>query len=183
MIVAVTGPMASGKNYICSQFEKKGWVSIDCDKVVHAAIVECRDQILETFSSDASRMNISLLNEDGSINRRALGAIVFSDPELLKKQENIVYPFVGDKVNKFIEENAGKDIIINATVLYKTPELLQRCEKIFFVKANPFKRFFRARRRDKMPVSKILDRFRSQKDLLKKYREAASGIPVEIIKN
>ena len=106
MIVAVTGPMASGKNYICSQFEKKGWVSIDCDKVVHAAIVECRDQILETFSSDASRMNISLLNEDGSINRRALCAIVFSDPELLKKQENIVYPFVGDKVNKFIEENA-----------------------------------------------------------------------------
>ena len=89
MIVAVTGPMASGKNYICSQFEKKGWVSIDCDKVVHAAIVECRDQILEAFSSDASRMNISLLNDDGSINRRALGAIVFSDPELLKKQENI----------------------------------------------------------------------------------------------
>ena len=183
MIVAVTGPMASGKNYICSQFEKKGWVSIDCDKVVHAAIVECRDQILETFSSDASRMNISLLNEDGSINRRALGAIVFSDPELLRKQENIVYPFVRDKVNAFIEENAEKDVIINATVLYKTPELLNRCEKIFFVKANLFKRFFRARRRDKMPVSKILDRFRSQKDLLKKYRNATSGIPVEIIKN
>ena len=101
----------------------------------------------------------------------------------MKKQENIVYPFVGDKVNAFIEENAGKDVIINATVLYKTPELLQRCEKIFFVKANPFKRFFRARRRDKMPFSKILDRFRSQKDLLKKYRDAATGIPVEIIKN
>ena len=167
---------------LCSCSPEK-CVSIDLDSTVHAAIKCLEPQILEAFSADAKKAGLVLQNEDGSINRRALGAIVFSDPELLRKQENIVYPFVRDKVNAFIEENAEKDVIINATVLYKTPDLLQRCEKIFFVKANLFKRFFRARRRDKMPVSRILDRFRSQKDLLKKYRDAATGIPVEIIKN
>lgn len=183
MIVAVTGPMASGKNYICSQYEKQGWLSLDCDKVVHGAIVECRDVILETFSEEASEKGIVLTSEDGSINRRALGSLVFTDPALLKKQENIVYPYVEKKVCEFIEQNAGKNLIINATVLFKTPEILSKCEKILFVTANPVKRFFRARRRDKLPVSKILARFRSQKDLLKKYRDACKNIPVEIVKN
>lgn len=186
MIIAVTGPMASGKNYICSQYEKKGWVSLDCDKVVHEAVVQCKDQILETFSGDAVRMGINLLNEDGSVNRRALGAIVFSDPELLKKQEDIVYPFLEKKVDEFIKQNEGKNLIINATVIYKTPELLRKCEKLVFVSANPVKRFLRARRRDKLPVSKILARFRAQKGLLKKYRDACGDIPgisIEIIKN
>lgn len=182
MIIAVTGPMASGKNYICSQYEKQGWKSLDCDQVVHSAIVECRDQIIETFSSEAGKKGIVLTNEDGSINRRELGALVFSDPELLQKQENIVYPFVEKKVQEFIQGNPG-NIIINATVLYKTPELLQLCEKIVFVKANAVKRFFRARRRDKMPVSKILARFKAQKNLLKQYRDAAPDIPVEIVRN
>ncbi len=186
MIIAVTGPMASGKNYICSQFEAKGWVSLDCDKVVHEAVVSCGDQIFETFSEDAARMGIDLLKEDGSINRRALGAVVFSDPELLKKQEDIVYPYVIKRTEEFLEANAGQNLIINATVLFKTPELLQKCEKVIYVSANPVKRFFRARRRDKLPVSKILARFHAQKDLLKKYRDACSSLPgitIEKIKN
>lgn len=183
MIIAVTGPMASGKNYICSQYEKDGWVSLDCDKVVHAAVSQCQNQIIETFGAEATRRGIELLNKDGSINRRALGAIVFSDPELLKKQENIVYPFVGKMVDQFISENTGRNIIINATVLYKTPDILNKCEKIVFVKSNLIKRLIRARKRDKMAFSKIIDRFRSQKGLLKKYEDVCGNIPIEIIRN
>jgi len=130
MIIAVTGPMASGKNYICSQYEKDGWLSLDCDKVVHSAVAECREIILQTFGNAAEEKGISLLKEDGSIDRRALGAVVFSDPELLKKQESIVYPYVGEKVNEFIQSNQGRNLIINATVLYKTPDLLKKCDKI-----------------------------------------------------
>ena len=185
MIICVTGPMASGKNFICSQYEKQkeGFVSIDCDKVVHAAVEECREKILETFGETASSMGIKLLNNDGTINRRSLGEVVFSSPELLKKQEDIVYPFVTEKVNQFIKENNDKNVIINATVLYKTPELLAKCEKIIFVKANPVKRFFRVLKRDKMPASKVIERFKSQKNLLIKYKDAVKNIPLEIIKN
>ena len=71
--------------------------------------------------------------------------------------------------------------IINATVLYKTPELLNKCEKIIFVTAPFMIRLRRARRRDHLSYRQIFRRFRAQKNLLQEYQK--SGIPIEIIKN
>ncbi|MBQ5907470.1 MAG: dephospho-CoA kinase [Treponema sp.] len=107
--------------------------------------------------------------------------MIFPNPELLAKQESIVYPIIIEETKKIISQNKGKNIILNATVLYKTPELLNLCEKIIFVTAPLAVRFIRARKRDKMPFRQIIQRFKSQKNLLKKYQE--TGIPVEILIN
>ena len=177
--------MAAGKNFICSRLEKEGFVSLDLDTVAHKAISLCAPQILEAFSRVAASRGISLLNADGSLDRRALGKIVFSSPELLAKQEAIVYPKIIELTNQFIEENNGKNVILNATVLFKTPELLSKCEKILFVKANFLKRLYRAKKRDKLPLRQILARFKNQKKLLARYRAAANEfrIPVESVRN
>ncbi len=177
--------MAAGKNYVCSLLEKEGFVSLDLDKVAHEAISLCTPQIVAAFGDEAEKCRISLLYEDGSLNRRALGQIVFSSSELLSKHESIVYPKIVELTNKFIEENSDKTVILNATVLYKTPELLSKCEKILFVKANFLKRLMRAKKRDKMPLKQILARFKSQKKLLTDYKKAASryNILIEIVKN
>ena len=180
-VIAVAGPMASGKNYVCSKLEDQGWHSIDADKVVHKAIENQNDRIIATFKEYAVSMGIELKNEDGSVNRKALGAVVFSDPKLLKMQENIVYPEVTKIIKAFIEKNNRQKIIINATVLFKTPELLSQCEKILFVKANIIKRFFRARKRDKLPAKQIFQRFWAQRKLYSEYKK--SEIPVIVIKN
>jgi dephospho-CoA kinase len=184
-IICITGQMAAGKNYVCSQFEKQGFVSLDLDKTAHEAIIICKPQIIEAFSGEAENRGILLLNADGTLNRRALGQIVFSSPKLLASQESIVYPKIIELTNKFIDENAGKTVILNATVLFKTEELLQKCEKIYFVKANLLKRLLRAKKRDKMPFTQILARFKSQKTLFKEYERAAKkfNIPLEIIRN
>ena len=44
--------MAAGKNYICSQYEKQGWLSIDADKTVHKAIEIATSAIKKAFSED-----------------------------------------------------------------------------------------------------------------------------------
>ena len=185
MIICVTGQMAAGKNFICSQLEKQGFVSLDLDKTAHEAISLCTPQILAAFGEEAKNRGISLLNEDGSLNRRALGQIVFSDKELLSRQEAIVYPKIIQITTQYIEENREKSVILNATVLFKTPELFSKCEKILFVKASFFKRLMRAKKRDKMPLRQILARFKSQKNLFKEYKNAAKelDIPIETIKN
>ena len=185
MIICVTGQMAAGKNYICSLLEKDGFISLDLDKTAHEAIELCTPQILLAFGDEAVLRGISLQNEDGSLNRRALGQIVFSAPELLARQEEIVYPKIIGLTNQYIEENSEKSVILNATVLFKTPELLSKCEKILFVKANFFKRILRAKKRDKMPLKQILARFKNQKNLFKEYQKAAEqlNIPLKIIKN
>ncbi len=183
--VCLTGGMASGKNYVCRKIESElsDVVSIDLDCTVHTAIKECTSKILKTFEPYAKEKGIVLTSADGELDRRALGALIFSQPSLLKKQESIVYPKVIELTQKFIEEQhkSGKSVIINATVLFKTPELLEQCAKIFFVTAPLFKRLIRSKKRDGIALRQILSRFHAQKGLFKSYKN--SGIEIAIIKN
>ena len=178
-VIAVTGPMAAGKNYICTKLKEEGWAAVDADLLVHDAIEEVKDKILQTFIPYAESQNIRLTKEDGSIDRKALGSLLFSFPELLAIQESIVYPIITRQIENFI--NGHDKTIINATVLYKTPELLALCEKIIFVTAPLLTRLRRARRRDHLPPRQILKRFHAQRNLLKEYQK--SKIPIEIVLN
>ena len=177
--IAVTGPMAAGKNYICQKLEQEGWASVDADLLVHGAIEIAKDRILDTFTPYAQEHNLKIARTDGSIDRRALGQLLFAIPELLKIQESIVYPIITKQIDDFINEH--EKTIINATVLYKTPDILNRCEKIIYVTAPLHTRLRRARNRDHLPYRQILRRFWVQRNLLKEYQK--TGIPVEIIKN
>ena len=193
MIICITGQMAAGKNYIASKFvdseitvdgsNNLPWVSIDLDKVVHSAMEDpdVVARIQEAFGEIALTLGVELVCKNGAVNRRSLGKVVFSDPALLKKQEDIVYPFVIKTTKDFVEKHKDKNIIINATVLYKTPELLDMCSKVLFVKAPFIKRLIRARRRDKMPFRQIISRFKAQSSLEEQYRR--TGKFMEVIEN
>ena len=178
-VIAVVGPMAAGKNYICSKLEREGWASVDADELVHTAITHVTSQILEAFEKPAVAAGLNIKNTDGSINRRELGKLLFSRPDLLAIQESIVYPEVIRLTEDFITKH--EKTIINATVLYKTPELLKRCQKIVFVTAPLLTRLLRARKRDHLSYRQIFRRFHAQRNLLREYQK--TGIPVEIIKN
>lgn len=175
LILAVTGSMAAGKNYVSNLLEKKGFLAMDADKCVHQAIEEAKDQILEAFLPIAKEKNIQIQNPDGTINRKNLGSILFSDEKLLQKQESIVHPKVNEIFNRFIDENPEKNIVLNATVLYKTP-VIKRCDAIIFVKAPIITRFFRAKRRDNLPSREIFKRFASQFKIFAKYKFLKSDI-------
>lgn len=175
LILAVTGSMAAGKNYVSSLLEKKGFLAIDADKCVHQAIEEAKNQILEAFLPIAKEKNIQIQNPEGTINRKNLGSILFSDEKLLQKQESIVHPKVNEIFNRFIDENPEKNIVLNATVLYKTP-VINRCDAIIFVKAPIITRFFRTKRRDNLPSREIFKRFASQFKIFAKYKFLKSDI-------
>lgn len=180
-ITCITGKMASGKNFISALLEKRGFVSVDADVLVHQAINNSAEKILNAFSDIAAAKGIDLQNADGSINRRAVGKLIFPHPELLKKQEEIVYPEVIRLAKTFISENSGKNILINATVAYKTPEILSFCSRILYVRSPFTVRLNRAKKRDKMKTRQILQRFKSQRNLLSEYKK--TGIPVTVIRN
>lgn len=178
-LICVTGKMASGKNHICSYLEKQGWFSVDADKLVHNAINIAQDRILDTFIPYAEKENIKITQTDGTIDRRGLGQLLFAIPELLTIQESIVYPIITKNIEDYIKEH--NKLIINATVLYKTPDLLNKCERIIFVTAPLLTRIKRAKKRDNLPYKQIFKRFLAQKGLLNKYK--AFSIPITIINN
>ena len=180
-VIAVTGPMAAGKNYICSQLEQQGWACLDADLLVHDAIEIAKDRILDTFTPYAEKKKIKLARLDGSIDRRALGKLLFSIPELLTIQESIVYPIITKQIENFIATH--KKSVINATVLFKTPELLALCQKVIFVTAPVLKRLQRARKRDHLSYSNIIRRFYTQRKRLQEYQQTVLPENLLIVKN
>ena len=180
-IIAITGPMAAGKNFICTQLEKQGWSCVDADLLVHDAIELVKDKILEKFVPFAEQQNIKLTKHDGTIDRKALGTLLFTFPELLNIQESIVYPIIIKQIEEFIAQHEKS--VINATVLYKTPQLLEHCQKVIYVTAPFFIRLNRAHKRDRLTYKQILKRFHAQKNLLKEYQKLISPDNLIILKN
>lgn len=180
-IICVTGKMASGKNTLCSLLEQKNFLCTDADKVVHKVINDATPKILETFNDYANQKGITLSNPDGTLNRKNLGELLFQNPTLLKKQEDIIYPLYIEETQKIINSNPSCNIVINATVLYKTPQLMNQCDFIIFVKSSALQRFFRVCKRDNIKIKNILQRFHSQKNLYNEYK--ATNIPIIQIKN
>lgn len=176
MILCVTGPMAAGKNVAAAILEKKGFAAVDADVLGHRAVKECTEQILCEFSDEAQKRGVSLLSSDGTLNRRVLGSIVFESRELLARQEQIVYPVIRRLLAEFIRENAGKDIAVNATVLYKLPDMQNIIERILYIDAPLPLRFIRAMKRDKTGIIQIYRRFSSQKNLFAKYKNTNTDI-------
>lgn len=180
LILCVTGPMAAGKNAAASILEQRGYACIDADLAGHRAVENAREKIFERFAGEAKKNGIVLKNQDGSVNRRALGEVVFSSPQLLRELESIVYPETERIIREFIEEKQKDSsipgVVINAAVLYKTPDILSQVQFIIYVDAPLIMRYFRVRKRDGMSCKKILDRFASQRDLFAKYQNSNADI-------
>lgn len=181
-ILCVTGKMAAGKNFVSSILEEMNYRAVDFDAEIHEVINQKSAEIFEAFEDTARKKNLSIRNEDNSVNRRELGALLFSDSALLKKQEDILYPAliqnVTEKITraKSVQNDSVRGIVLNAAVLYKIPELLQMCSLIVYVHAPVLKRFCRTKRRGNLKSVHIAKRFFSQKGLKKKYEN--SGIPI-----
>jgi dephospho-CoA kinase len=177
MILCVTGPMAAGKNAAAAILEKKGFAAVDADELVHQALADSAFQqhVIQTFAEDAAKQHIILLKKDGSLDRRALGALIFEDKKLLAKQEALVHPEADRLINEFISLHPDQNIVLNATVLYKVPSI-EKCIAIIYIDAPLITRFFRAKQRDGITTIQILQRFFSQRKLFAKYRAANADI-------
>lgn len=201
MVICVAGPIAAGKNFVCSILEERGFFCLDADQEIHKIIGDKQAEILSRFSQIAASRGINLRSADGSLDRRALGKLLFKDSALLAEQEKILYPEFVARVQALIDANnnalqaqeggateiAGKPktargLAINAALLYKTPSLLRQCKKIIYVDAPLLVRAWRIRRRDRLPLLQIIRRIKSQKSLLQEYKRFAADYGIEMVR-
>lgn len=110
-IIGLIGGIASGKSKMTERFQKMGAGIIDCDKLAHSLYdpgEKCYQAIIDEFG-------FGIVDKDGSINRKNLGSIVFSDPEKLQALNKIVWPNLLEKANgkiQHIYEHDKREIII-----------------------------------------------------------------------
>lgn len=157
MVVGVTGKYCAGKNAVSQILEGQGYRPIDVDRLGHRALEEKRERVIERFGA-------GIVDADGRIDRRALGAIVFADPKALRTLEETIHPAMVGYVREEIEGGEGRGFVINAAILFHMG-LHPLCDRILWVDAPFFLRLRRALRRDKLPVHQILRRMWSQRKL------------------
>jgi len=114
--VALTGGIATGKSYVLARLKDRGIPTIDADEIVHEALgpgTPIAKSIADEFGSD-------LLKPDGAVNRRLLGAKVFSDTQTRLRIEAIVHPVVWDTIRTWFETLERPLGVASIPLLYET---------------------------------------------------------------
>ncbi len=156
-IIGLTGGYCAGKNEAALCIQELGFRVIDVDKLGHRALEAKTEALVQAFGH-------GILDSQGRIDRKALGVIVFADPDALRRHESIVHP----AMLEFLEEELGLSpkTCINAALLYRFPQLA-RCELVIEIKAPFWQRYRRARSRDGLKFGAFLRRISSQRSLWK----------------
>ena len=105
-----------------------------------------------------------ILNEDGSLNRKALGRIVFSDDEKLIQLNKLTHPVIRQKVSDEIEEykSQNEEIVILDAALLVESDYLNFIDKLLVVTCKENIQIERIIARDNCSIEEALGRIKSQ---------------------
>lgn len=161
-VVGLTGGSGSGKSTVSKIFEKKGACIIDGDKISRQ-ITEKNSPVLEKLKN---AFGDEIINSDGTLNRRGLGSIVFSDKKSLELLNSITHPAIYDETVKIIDGKKSEFnvFIIDAAAIFDCKPLLDLCEKIIVVCADKHVRINRICLRDGILEKDAENRINSQTD-------------------
>jgi dephospho-CoA kinase len=116
-VIGLTGGIGVGKSTVTQMLEELGAAVIDADKVGHQIYLPdlpAWREIVETFGP-------TVLNTDRTIDRQALGKVVFAAPEALRALNRIVHPKMFERIAELIAElrvrGGMKAIVVEAAVL------------------------------------------------------------------
>ena len=118
MRVALTGGIATGKSHCLQRFAELGVPVIDADRLAREAVATGTPG----FAAVVARFGPAVLNADGTLDRAALGRIVFSDPRARTALEAIVHPEVYRRIRDWFANLPGGSrlAIADIPLLYET---------------------------------------------------------------
>ena len=171
-LIGLVGQSCAGKNMVADFLEEKGYAVIDADKVAHTVLQEQSDAVTARFSPYAEKQGLRLRAQDGALDRKALSVLLFSDSALLAEHEAFILPKIEARIRSLINtaviEQPNRPIVLNAPTLHKT-SLTPECSFILYIKAPFFIRLIRGKKRDNIPLCRLIARFLQQKDFFAQY--------------
>ena len=171
ILVGLTGGVATGKSTVAKMFKQCGAIVIDADELAHEVVKPGKPawrEIVGLFGR-------AVLNQDRSLNRQALGRIVFRNPKKRRQLEHIIHPRVAREQARLTKQVARTDP--KAVVIYDVPLLFEagidtRVDTTIVVTADRKTQIARLKKRNGLSYTEAIRRIRSQMPLAKKVQRA-----------
>ncbi|MCX7622943.1 MAG: dephospho-CoA kinase [Thermomicrobium sp.] len=156
-IIGLTGNIACGKSSVLRELAALGAETIDADQVARE-LTEPGSPILEEI---AREFGPAVLRPDGSLDRRALGAIVFRDPVALRRLEAITHPAIVAEIRRRVARSDRPVVVIDAIKLFEA-SLARDCDEVWVVTCRPEQQLARLMARNGLSEEEALARIRAQ---------------------
>ena len=169
-ILGLTGGIASGKSTADAFFREKQIPVIDCDQIAHDILNKGEkgyELVLKQFGK-------RILKSDQSINRSALGQIVFDDEKQLETLNRITHPLIFQEIQaKIALNNPSKNslVVVDAPVLFEANGQ-KYCDFTLLIAIPESLQMKRLMLRDNLSKGAALKRIRSQMPLSQKEKLA-----------
>lgn len=130
--IGLTGPIGCGKSSVAGWLgERPGVVAVDADVVARDVLAPGTAELEAVYA----RFGRDLARADGSLDRAALGRIVFADAAALRDLEAIVHPAVRPRIVAAIEaaDAAGADAVLVEAIKLVEGGLAELCDEVWLV--------------------------------------------------
>ncbi len=131
-VIGLTGGIASGKTTISNILKELGAIIIDADKIARK-VVEKSSPALKDIEENFGR---DVLFKNGKLDRKKLGNIVFNDTGSLKKLNEIIHPYIVEKIideiNHYKKTYNNRVIILDAALLIEL-NLMDLVEEVWLI--------------------------------------------------
>jgi dephospho-CoA kinase len=131
LVIGLTGPIGCGKSTVAGWLEELGAVVVDADRIareVTAPGEPALEAVIEAFGEE-------FMAADGSLDRAALGRVVFSDPAALATLEAIVHPAVRPRIENAVRAaaDAGAPLVVIEAIKLVEAGHAARCDEVWLV--------------------------------------------------
>lgn len=169
LTIGLTGGFATGKSVVANMFAKLGARLIDCDKIARE-IVEPGSigllRVVTEFGED-------VLTKDGSLNRKKLAGIIFSDTQKREKLEASLHPLILRRVifmsTEIEEESPDTVIVVEAPLLFESG-LYKNTDFTVTVTCSNEEQIIRGMKRDSLTKDEVAHRISAQWSMEKKIK-------------
>lgn len=134
--IVITGSISTGKSLVSNYLSEKGYQVIDADKIAHNLMDIGQINYIEIVN----HFGQDILNEDKSIDRKALAKIVFNDKNELIKLNSLTHDNIFNKIYEIQEASDEKLIFLDIPLYYESKkdiDSILQVDEVWLVYARP----------------------------------------------